>query len=66
MQGKTQTSAQTGQSNAGKAQVVRNEAFVKHLEHASGVVQTWPVWKQELLGGKATPPSTGSAKAVSR
>lgn len=31
----------------------QREAFVKHLEQASSVVQTWPVWKQQLLGGTA-------------
>lgn len=66
MQGKTQSSSQAGQSNVEKSQVVRNEAFVKHLEHASGVVQTWPAWKQELLGGKATQPSTVSVKVAAR
>ena len=30
------------------------DAFDMHLKQASEVVQTWPVWKQELLGGKAT------------
>lgn len=28
--------------------------FEKHIEKVSKVVETWPVWKQELLGGKAT------------
>ena len=27
-----------------------NEAFVQHLKHASIVVKTWPVWKQQILG----------------
>lgn len=31
----------------------QRDAFVKHLEHASSVVQTWPVWKQQVLGGTA-------------
>lgn len=65
MQDKTKSSSQAGKSNAERPQV-RNEAFVKHLEHASGVVQTWPAWKQELLGGKATEPSTPSGKVAAR
>lgn len=31
-----------------------SEVFVKHLEDASKLVKTWPVWKQELLGGSAS------------
>ena len=27
--------------------------FKKHLDDASKIVQTWPAWKQEILGGKA-------------
>jgi hypothetical protein len=27
------------------------DQFQKHLERASEVVRTWPVWKQTLLGG---------------
>lgn len=26
--------------------------FVAHLERASAVVKTWPLWKQQVLGGK--------------
>jgi hypothetical protein len=29
------------------------DAFVKHLEQASATVQTWPAWKQKVLGGVA-------------
>lgn len=29
------------------------EQFVEHLERASREVQTWPAWKQELLGATA-------------
>lgn len=28
--------------------------FKKHLQDASKIVQDWPTWKQEILGGKAT------------
>ena len=27
--------------------------FKNHLENASKVVRSWPVWKQEILGGTA-------------
>ena len=40
------------------------DAFVKHLEHASRVVRTWPAWKQELLGGKAEAPRAGDEQVV--
>ena len=33
------------------------EQFKKHLEHSSEIVQSWPVWKQEVLGGTAVQPS---------
>ena len=36
-----------------KAQTSQNDAFISHLERASAVVQTWPAWKQQLLGGTA-------------
>ena len=26
----------------------------EHLDKASEVVQTWPAWKQEILGGKSS------------
>ena len=35
----------------------RKEQFKKHLEHSSEIVQSWPVWKQEVLGGTAVQPS---------
>ena len=47
-----QNQAQTGTS---KGQASNTDAFVKHLEHASSVVQTWPAWKQQILGGTPTP-----------
>lgn len=31
-----------------------SEGFIKHLEHASSVVKSWPKWKQEVLGGTAS------------
>lgn len=27
--------------------------FSEHLEKASQIVSTWPVWKQTVLGGRA-------------
>lgn len=27
-----------------------DDNFIKHLEKASEVVQTWPIWKQTVLG----------------
>ena len=38
------------------APAVSGDAFVKHLEYASSVVDTWPKWKQQILGGTSTPP----------
>lgn len=38
------------------APAVSADAFAKHLEYVSNIVSTWPAWKQELLGGKASPP----------
>jgi len=32
----------------------KDKAFMAHLEYASKIVQSWPAWKQEILGGKAT------------
>ena len=29
------------------------DEFIEHLRHASKVVQSWPAWKQEILGGRA-------------
>ena len=40
---------------------VPNDAFIKHLEHASEVVRTWPEWKQEILGGTRSQPPAGSS-----
>lgn len=44
---------------------VQGDAFVRHLEHASTVVQSWPVWKQQILGGNPTPPANLSAQSNS-
>lgn len=35
-------------------QQTRNDGFVAHLEHATRTVQSWPTWKQNLMG-PATP-----------
>lgn len=32
-----------------------SDPFISHLEHASEVVAKWPAWKQQLLGGVASP-----------
>lgn len=29
----------------------QNLKFIKYLEKTSKIVQTWPIWKQNLLGG---------------
>lgn len=35
--------------------------FALHLEHASALVQSWPEWKQQVLGGlPVTSHATGS------
>ena len=31
-------------------------SFTLHLEHASALVQSWPEWKQQVLGSPATTP----------
>jgi len=51
-----QDAHQQAQSQAQKLQAAQRDAFVKHLEHASTVVQTWPAWKQQILGGSTTQP----------
>jgi len=47
-----------------KPQASQSDAFVKHLEHASAVVQSWPAWKQQLLGGTAVTQASGHSGAV--
>lgn len=47
-----------GQPPQGGVQASANDAFVRHLEHASSVVRTWPTWAQEILGGTASHPNT--------
>lgn len=44
------------QSSTDRQRSSQDDAFVKHLEHASSVVRTWPAWKQEILGGTSSPP----------
>jgi len=29
--------------------------FRRHLEESEKIVRNWPVWEQQILGGKATP-----------
>jgi len=50
------------QSQAAAQPANQREVFVKHLEHASSVVQTWPAWKQQVLGGAAVQPATGAKR----
>lgn len=45
---------QQARSGHERVQASPNDAFVRHLEHASSVVQTWPSWMQEMLGGSAS------------
>ncbi len=52
-----QPQSQSPQQSAGQS-----EAFVKHLEHASSVVQSWPPWKQQVLGGTATQQAAGAKR----
>lgn len=45
------------------AQVEAKAAFTKHLEQASALVQSWPAWKQQVLGSMpASQQSTASDK----
>ena len=37
-------------NSGGEDRKREHEVFSKHLEHASEVVKSWPVWKQEVLG----------------
>ena len=62
MSRKGQDAPKPNQSQAGTTQH-QGDPFVQHLEHMSKVVQTWPAWKQQLLGGTATPPPGLSTKA---
>lgn len=39
-----------------KLEPKRGEEFFAHLQKASETVATWPVWKQEILGGTASKP----------
>jgi len=50
---KAQPQQSSTQQPAAQPSTGQRDAFVKHLEHASGVVQTWPTWKQQVLGGAA-------------
>jgi len=34
-----------------KKETKQSVTFIQHLEKSSEIVQTWPVWKQQLLGG---------------
>jgi hypothetical protein len=51
-----QTSAQSGTGTAAKNEGA--QIFLAHLDYASRVVQTWPAWKQRVLGGTPVEPST--------
>lgn len=53
----SQPQSQSPQQTAGQG-----AAFVKHLEHASSVVQSWPAWKQQVLGGTATQQAAGAKR----
>jgi hypothetical protein len=50
-----------------KRQNQKDSSFTKHLEKASAIVQTWPAWKQTLLGTSnssncSAPPKENSTK----
>lgn len=47
---------------AEETQVLKGEAFTRHLDHASSVVRTWPAWKQEILGGVAWKPRVNASR----
>jgi hypothetical protein len=51
-----QASKQTDGGTA--ANVDTANQFRAHLANASKVVQTWPVWKQRVLGGAVVQPPT--------
>lgn len=40
------------------------QQFTEHLEQASQIVRSWPLWKQTVLGGHETA-STGREQASS-
>jgi len=50
------------QSQAAAQPANQREVFVKHLEHASSVVKTWPAWKQQVLGGAAVQPAASAKR----
>lgn len=48
-----QSECQGKTAHLNNAKALQKVIFVKHLEESSRIVQSWPVWKQQLLGGKA-------------
>jgi hypothetical protein len=55
MSNNNQNKPQQGSSESAESQSARNDAFLRHLEKASSVVQKWPAWKQQVLGGLPAP-----------
>ncbi len=66
MPGDKQTSPQPPKPLAATPPWVQSEAFLKHLEHASAVVQTWPEWKQRVLGGPSSQPPAAAKPVPAR
>ena len=54
MQGSKGQSEQQNGNVAVRAESGAGNAFIKHLKHASTVVQTWPAWKRQILGAVFT------------
>ena len=61
MTNKTPMTNKTQTSSASTEQ----RQFVEHLEQASRIVQTWPIWKQTILGdiggGEACQPQSSNS-----
>jgi hypothetical protein len=47
----------TNQSEVPNRSEYSVDAFVKHMQTASAVVSTWPIWKQQVLGNLAVQPT---------
>lgn len=57
---KEQDAHPTGHSQT-KNDETNSAAFIQHLEYASSIVKTWPIWKQQLLGGTAVKQPSSSS-----
>lgn len=59
-----QSSSQSHHTTAGPSTVTCS-TFTQHLNRASTIVQTWPEWKQQLLGRTAAQASASLRESYS-